>query len=82
MIAVHDLAIADRLLIVCEIAKTVGISKYQMSHILRKVLDMRKLSVRWMPCLLAPDNKQHNSVWPKPKEFLRRSVTVDEIRIH
>ena len=52
---------------------------------------MRKLSARWVPRLLTPDNKRNRETTSEqcltlfkrnPKEFLRRFVTVDETRIH
>src|ERR1700755_1274779 len=52
---------------------------------------MRKLSARWLPRLLTPDNKRNRETTSEqcltlfkrnPKEFLRRFVTVDETWIH
>ncbi|KAL7632954.1 UNVERIFIED_CONTAM: hypothetical protein RMT77_016664 [Armadillidium vulgare] len=54
-----DLLLADRRLKVREIAETVGISKDRVDHILHEVLGMRKLSARWVPRLLTPDNKRN-----------------------
>jgi len=51
-------------------------SKDSVGHILNEILGMRKLSARWVPRLLSPDNKRN------PKEFLRRFVTVEETWIH
>ncbi|XP_055633008.1 uncharacterized protein LOC129773427 [Toxorhynchites rutilus septentrionalis] len=74
-----------------EIAETVCISKARVGHTLHKILGMRKLSARWVPHLLTPDNKrirettsEHRLTLFKrnPKEFLRRCVTVDETWIH
>ena len=74
-----------------EIAETVGISKDRVGHILHAILGMRKLSARWVPRLLTPDNKRNRETTSEqcltlfkrnPKEFLRRFVTVDETRIH
>ena len=44
----HDLVLADRRLKVCEIAETVSISKDCVGHVLHEILDMRKLSARWV----------------------------------
>ena len=86
----HDLILADRRLNVREIAETVGISKHRMGHILDEILGIRKLSARWVPRLLTPDNKRIRETTSEqclmlfmrnPKEFLRRFVTVDEIWI-
>ena len=69
-----------------EIAETVGISKYCLGRILHEILDMRKLSARWVPRLLTPNNRNRETaseqcltlLKPNSKEFLRRFVTVDE----
>ena len=88
---IHDLVLADRRLKVREIAETVGISKDRVGHILPEILGMRKLSARWVPRLLTPDNKRNRETTSQqcltlfkrnPKEFLRRYVTVDETWIH
>jgi len=88
---VHDLVLADRRLKIREIAETVGMSKDRVSHILQEILGMRKLSARWVPRLLTPDNKRNRGTTSErcltlfkrnPKEFLRRFVTVDETWIH
>ena len=91
MTKIHDLVLADRRLKVREIAETVGISKDRVGHILHEILGMRKLSARWVPRLLTPDNKRNRETTSQqcltlfkrnPKEFLRRYVTVDETWIH
>jgi len=78
---IHDLVLADRQLKVRELAETVGISKDRVGHILHEILGMRKLSARWVPRLLTPDNKRNRVTTseqgitlfkPNPKEFLRR----------
>ena len=62
-----------------------------MDYILHEILDMRKLSARWVPRLLAPDNERNSETTTEqcltlfkcnPKEVLRRFVTVDETWIH
>ena len=62
-----------------------------MGHIQHEILSMRKLSARWVPRLLNPNNKrnrettseQYSTLFKRhPKEFLRRFVTVDETWIH
>ena len=74
-----------------KMAETVGISKDWVGHILNEILGMRKLSARWVPRLLTPDNKRNHETTSEqcltlfkrnPKEFLRRFVTVDETWIH
>lgn len=50
----HQMILDDRRIKVKEIAKAVGILKEHVCHILTEELDIRKLSVRWVPrlCLL------------------------------
>jgi len=83
---IHDLVLADRRLKIREIAETVGLSKDRVGYILNEILGMRKLSARWVPRLLIPDNKRNRETTSEhcltlfkrnPKEFLRRFVTVD-----
>lgn len=54
---VHTIVLEDHHLKVFEIAKTVGISDGRVYHILTKDLPMKKLSARWVPCLLTSDQK-------------------------
>ena len=84
---IHDLVLADRRLKMREIAEIVGISKECVDHILHEILNMRKLSARWMSRLLTPDNKRNFETTSEQclmlfkrnsKEFLPRFVTVDE----
>jgi hypothetical protein len=42
---------------VCEIAKIIGISKKHVGYNLHEEMDMKKLCARWVPRLLAPDQK-------------------------
>jgi len=66
-------------------------SKDRVGHILHEIFGMRKLSARWVPRLLTPDNKRNPETTSEQcltlfnrnlKEFLRRFVTVDETWIH
>ena len=88
---IYNYVLADHRQKVREIADTVGISKGCMGHILHEILGMRKLSARWVPRLLSPDNKLNRETTSEqcltlfkrnPKEFLRHFVTVDETRIY
>lgn len=88
---IHDLVLADRRVKVRELAEMAGISTERVSHILHEILGMRKLSARWVPRLLTPENKRNRETTSKtclalfnrnPEEFLRRFVTVDETWIH
>ena len=91
MTKIHNLVLTDCRLKVCDIAETVGISKDSVGHILHEILGMRKLSARWVPRLLTPDNKHNRETTVEqclmlfkhnPKEFLHRFMTVDETWIH
>jgi len=91
VIKINDLVLADRRLKMSEIAETVGMSKDRVGHVLDAILGMRKLSARWVPRLLTPDNKRNRETTSEqcltlfkrnPKEFLHRFVTVDETWIH
>jgi len=88
---IHDLVLADRRLKIRKRAETVGMSKDRVGYILHEILGMRKLSARWVPRLLTPDNKRNRETTSEqcftlfkrnPKEFLRRFVTVDETWIY
>ena len=83
--------LADRRLKVREIPETVGISEDCVGHIVHEILGMRKLSERWVPRLLTPDNKCNRETTSEqclmlfkrnPKEFLRRFVIIDETWNH
>jgi len=80
---IHGLVLADRRLKIREIAETVGMSKKRVGHILHEILGMRKLSARWVPRLLTPDNKRNRETTSErcltlfkrnPKKFLRRPL--------
>lgn len=88
---VHDIVLADRRVKVLEIAEAVGISADRVWTILHEHLDMSKLSARWVPRLLTPEQRRNRVVTSEsclkmykrnPQEFLRRFVTVDETWIH
>lgn len=66
MIKVHDLLLADSRLEVREIAKTVGISKDRVGHILHEILGIFgywKSAIR-VPSLLTPNNKRNRELSP------------------
>ena len=88
---IYDFVMADRRLKVREIVETVCISKDRVGHIPCEMLGMKKLSARWVPRLLTPNNKCNRKTISEQyltlfkcnmKEFLRRFVTVDETWIH
>ena len=74
-----------------EIIETVNISVVRVWHILHACLGIRELSARWVPRLLIADHKRARMVASEQclgmfqrnsKEFLLRSVTVNETWIH
>ena len=88
---IHDLVLVNRRLKMREITETVDISKHCVGHILHEILGMRKLSARWVPRLLTPNNKRNRETTSEqcltmfkrnPKKFLHRFVTVDETWIN
>ncbi|UYV76471.1 hypothetical protein LAZ67_14000466 [Cordylochernes scorpioides] len=68
-----------------------GCSKTAVIRIMRKHLGLRKLSARWVPKLLTPDQKavrrklSSNNLAlfeANPEEFVNRFVTMDETWVH
>jgi transposase len=55
---VHDMVLDDQQMKVCEIVETIGISKECVGYILHEKLDMKKLCIRWVPCLLTAYQKR------------------------
>jgi len=81
----------DRLMLVREIAETIGISKERVGYILHKEVDMKKLCARWVPHMLTADQKRTRmkifeqclECFNKNKtNFVRRFITMDETWIH
>lgn len=54
---VHRIVLSDCKVKLRELAEVVGISKERVGYILHDVLDMKKLSTRWVPRLLTVDQK-------------------------
>ena len=54
---IHDIVLKDRRLKVREISENINISVGRVWYILHECLGMRKLSARWVPCLLTADYK-------------------------
>ena len=88
---VHVMVLDDRRVKVHEIEEALGISRERAFHILHNELGLKKLSARWVPHLLNPEQKRitvRNSAKGleifnrDPKDFKRRLVTVDETWIH
>ena len=88
---VHDIVMTDRRVTERYIASTVGISQERVHSILTEDLEMRKLSARWVPRLLAADLKHTRRTLSRtnlnlfeedPANFLQRFVTMDETWVH
>ncbi|UYV72817.1 hypothetical protein LAZ67_10000876 [Cordylochernes scorpioides] len=54
---IHYLVMLDRRMTVRQIEETLGIPKTTVDRIMREHLGLRKLSARWVPKLLTPDQK-------------------------
>ncbi|KAG5339771.1 SETMR methyltransferase, partial [Acromyrmex heyeri] len=81
--------LSETALKVCELAEATSISHDTV--ILHKQLGMKKLLIRWVPCLLTVDHKRDRVTISKqclqmfqrnPDKFLCRFITVDETWIH
>ena len=88
---VYKIVLADRKLKLREIADTLKITEGSVFTIFHKSLGIRKLFLKWVPCLLAPDQKQQRAEDSErclelfnrgKKDFQRRHVTMDETWIH
>ncbi|UYV82375.1 hypothetical protein LAZ67_21001863 [Cordylochernes scorpioides] len=54
---INDLVMWDRRMTVCQIEETLGIPKTTVDRIMREHLGLRKLSARWVPKVLPPNQK-------------------------
>lgn len=88
---VHKMVTENRRVNLDEIAEALSISKERVHHILHDVLDMNKISARWVPRLLTMDQKLNRVtaseeslalIQRNEKDFWRRFITVDETWIH
>ena len=88
---VHKIVLYDRKLKLRKIADTLQISEGSVFRILHEFLGMHKLFSKWVPRLLASNQKQQRvedserclELFKRgKKDFLRRYVTIDEIWIH
>ena len=55
---IHELILEDRWISTKSVAEELGISHEQVGSIIREDLDMRKLSVKWVPKRLNADQKR------------------------
>ena len=88
---IHDMILEDRRRTQRYIATQLGISQEHVHAVIHNELQMTKVSARWVPKLLGPDQKRirHNMsrdnlvIFEKnPEKFLQQFVTVDETWIH
>ena len=88
---VHLMVMDDRRLTVSHIANAIGISHERVENILHKELGMSKVSGRWVPRLLTPDQRHTRLVMSlanlksfeaDPADFIERFITQDECWVH
>ena len=89
--AVRVLVEEDRRVKIRQIAQSVGVSYGTANTILHEHLGLSKLSARWIPRILSVTEKQRradtslalvNRYNADPEDFLRRTVTGDEVWVH
>ncbi|KAG5312438.1 SETMR methyltransferase, partial [Acromyrmex insinuator] len=83
---VHRIVLNDRKVKLRELTEAVGISKERAGYILHDVLEIKKLSARWVPRLLTIDQKQQRTlkfgkpIIQQPKyRYLENITSIDEI---
>lgn len=88
---IENIVLADRRIKLREIVDAVNVSIERVQNILEEILDMKKVSARWVPRLLTEEQKRNrlttseqcSAVFKRnSKEFLRRFVTVNETWVH
>ncbi|UYV80508.1 hypothetical protein LAZ67_19000385 [Cordylochernes scorpioides] len=88
---IHDLVMLDRRMTVRQIKENLSIPKPRVDRIMREHLGLRKLSARWVPKLLTPDQKAVRRKLSSdnlalfeanPEEFINRFVIMDETWAH
>ncbi|KAG5309541.1 SETMR methyltransferase, partial [Acromyrmex insinuator] len=72
---IHEMVLADRKVKVRELADATKISTERTRHILGEILHMKKLSCRWVPRMLTPDQKHERESTSKEK-FLDRGRPI------
>ena len=84
---IQKLILEDHRVSAKSIAEQLGISRERVGSIIPDDLDMRKLSVKWVPKYLNADQKHHRCqsseqlsefFRPNPNDILSRLVTMDE----
>ena len=88
---IDDIILDDQKVKVLELSVAAGIPIGSLVNILHEDLGMRKLTAKWVPCLLIIDQKRYRVRDSKsyldlfkcnPIDFSRRIVTIDETWIH
>jgi histone-lysine N-methyltransferase SETMAR len=88
---IHDLILEDRRISVKKIVEILQISRERVSHVIRNILDMRKLSAKWIPKFLNADQKRNRVIASQAilarfhagaEDFVARLVTMDETWLH
>lgn len=87
---VEAIVLEDRRVKVSTISMTLGISEPSVITILHENLNMNKVSARWVPRLLTPEQKlrrleisqSHLATLEKDSDFLAQIVTGDETWVH
>lgn len=88
---VCDLIKQDRRLTTRRLAEITGLSNGTIATIINAYLGLHKVSARWVPRMLTPEQKRERVITSEanlalfnsnPKSFLGRFVTVDETWVH
>jgi len=84
---IHEVILEDHQIMAKSIAERLGISCEWVGSIIHEDLDMRKLSMKWVPKCLNADQKRQwcqsseqllEFFWHYPNDFLSQLLTVDE----
>ena len=84
---IHELILEDPRISAKSIAEQLGISRERVVSIIHEVLDMRKLSAKWIPKFLKADQKRQRCQSSEqlleffrcdPNDFLSRLVNMNE----
>ena len=88
---IHQMVMSDRRLTISHLANVISISRERVENILNNELGMSKVSARWVPRLLTPDQKLTRLVMSEanlarfeadPDRFFERFLTQDECWVH
>ena len=88
---IHDMLLSDRRLTERYIAQEMGISQQRVHAIIIINLGMTKVSAKWVPKFLGPDQRRMRRNMSRtnlaladadPERFVKRFVTMDETWVH